>query len=829
MKPEEEFRAAAPHLASVKFRHVKGSLYRAVLPDRPRGRPATEFPSARILVNFAGKDYPFERHYASARHVGKGKPHTYANLKFSRIPPVRKLQKGQSRHASAGKKPAPLLVGPWPGWKGLAAFPAITLSSAGETLPVTLMPWGDDLTTRVIRGSAVFQSPPSGEIDCVSPDRRLRPVDGEIYACPSLKVVPSRVSLRPALLGRHPRLLLTPEDRLSLAGKIQGSHRTQWERILSLLQNWGLPWEITPESKTPCGPEALGGADRALIAALAAMADPSPHRRALARSALQDYIQETQQPGFGSLTIDTQAGETLFVLSTAFDWTYDEWSAVEREEISGWLFKVADICRAHLGPDRRDFAQAHYLGCALGLLAFGFLFWEVHPRAKEWAAHCRGVLNEIVRMLPDDGSYPHGINLWIYEYGFLLRSLELFRVCAGEDLWGATPHWLNASLFRAAATSDDGLYGVTFGDPQYRVGGDGWCHYLVAARTGSTIAQWLGDLLADRPVAGVDFRAVPPRRRVYEFLFHDPGISPEKADRTLSSTRFFADGGQIFIRDAGESPSLFTFRAGPPLGFSRYLAGEQGGYGHADPANGSFLLYSGDRFVVAGPGPTYRRDTLLHNVITVGGKGQIGDSAVWLPDFLPPDALCPLPEVREFRDGVSVKADLTRSYLPHLGVTRCHRALWIVPGRCIIGVDSVRCRRPGILQWSIHSCAVPERLKGAPGLQFKLGGEGTAHGGPLLIFLEPGDAVAETGLSEMVPAYPHDGTQIGFLRLSVKGAHARFIWSIVSDPSLGSIQISEGGEHGRRGADEPLAIACEGGPNLRLVQGMLIPGGRHDH
>ena len=48
----------------------------------------------------------------------------------------------------------------------------------------------------------------------------------------------------------------------------------------------------------------------------------------------------------------------------------------ERTRAKGRLWEVAEICRKHLDPARRDYAQAHYLGCGLGLLAFAFLFWD---------------------------------------------------------------------------------------------------------------------------------------------------------------------------------------------------------------------------------------------------------------------------------------------------------------------------------------------------------------------------------------------------------------------------------------------------------------------
>jgi hypothetical protein len=75
-----------------------------------------------------------------------------------------------------------------------------------------------------------------------------------------------------------------------------------------------------------------------------------------------------------------------------------------------------------------------------------------------------------------------------------------------------------------------------------------------------------------------------------------------------------------------------------------------GGYGHSDPCHGAVLVYRGGTFVGSGPGPLYRRDTALHNLVTIGGRGQVGDSCVWYPDFLEDRFVPPSPKARK-RDG----------------------------------------------------------------------------------------------------------------------------------------------------------------------------------
>jgi len=184
---------------------------------------------------------------------------------------------------------------------------------------------------------------------------------------------------------------------------------------------------------------------------------------------------------------------------------------------------------------------------------------------------------------------------------------------------------------------------------------------------------------------------------VYEFLFHDPAVTPTSPGLGV---RTFPEIGQVTVRS---HQALCVLRAGPPLGLKRYAAGEYGAYGHSDPASGAFLIEHDGRFIACGPGPVYRRDTALHNVVTIDGQGQIGDSTVWLPDFFPPEVLSPTPDVESDGLRASFFVDLTGTYLPHLGVERCTRAMFADPERIVLGVDALVCARARSLEWNTHS------------------------------------------------------------------------------------------------------------------------------
>jgi hypothetical protein len=706
-----------------------------------------------ILVLFDCAGYPLEHHCRFAVHKDSGKPYTFPNFLFEDSPPG-------------------IRIGPWPDWHGIPEIPTAVVGVGGRHSRLDYQFWGDETQRRIIRGVAKIRIVKNGDIVVRTSDSRLVPIEAHFYSVVPLKPEPSALEIPDTVLRQQPRLLITDADLQTLRTRAPG-HREPLGRVLESLNRWDQPRVITPESKNAAGPEGLSPEDRALIGAFLALVDPSPSNVQRGIKSLLQYADLTREPDFAPLTIDTQSGEVLFLLCVGYDWLSQHMSDEERRHIHARLWEIADICWSHLGYDRSDYAQAHYLGCGMGLLAFSLLFWKEHPRAREWCNHLVGVLNLVLSLHPPDGFFAHGINLWIYEFGFLLRWLELLRSGGGVDLWPDGNTMSQASAFRAAATSPDGLYGITFGDPQFRVGGDSWCHDLIALRTGSAEARLLGDALRDLPVEGVDFRNAPARRRVYECLWHPMQILPEPVKAGI---RVFADGSQVFCRTPN---TLFTFRAGPPLGNHRYGSGVTGGYGHSDPCNGAFLLYANGSLAVAGPGPVYRRDTALHNVVTINGRGQIGDSTVWMPDFIPPSLLSPTPELRLTDTVVSATVELSHSYLPDLGVRSLRRSIMVESGRSIVGVDLIDLDNDSSIEWNLHSWKLFSHIETAPRFTFSIGAEDSQ---PITVACSSSNrATWHTGESEFAPAYPNDGRRDRFLRIASIGREAAFFWCILLD------------------------------------------------
>lgn len=725
---------------NLKFRHVREGVARARVIRR----------IARPVLVEVGLTLPagyLEKHCRYARLKEPAALPTFLNTEYAVTPPG-------------------MRVGPWPGWRGIPELPALTLRCGESVVSGKYYFLGDEEAVGELRVMFPCEAGIEGTVELQSPDPRLRPVRAQVVPNLPAYAPPQPVTLRPELRGQHPRLVVDAAQVAGLQREIHGGRSTHWRRLQRLVrESWSLPYETTPEGKVLRGRERLTGADRTLIAALTALLRPNARTNAWAKRTYFAYLRETAHPDFGPLGIDTQSGEVLYLLCVGYDWLHGVMTPAECARARRRLWEVAAICRRHLDPARRDYAQAHYVGCGLGMLAFAFLFWDEHPEAFAWTAELRGAFARVLAMLPADGFFPHGLNLWIYEHGFLLRWLELFRQCTGEDLWRSTPYFAAASRFRAAATSPDEKYGVTFGDPQYRVTGDSWCHLLIASRTGARVAHTLGEALLDQPPTGTDHRHAPPRRRVYELLWH--AVEGPKG-ATVRPVETFPDGGQVFVR---RDDTLVTLRAGAPLGRQRRAAGEVGGYGHSDPCNGAVLVWRGGTFVGSGPGPLYRRDTALHNLVTVDGRGQVGDSCVWFPDFISEAAIPPGPRVRREGRDVRLRCELGAAYLPHLGVRRHTRTVWVGPDGSLHGEDTVVLREAAEIAWHWHTWARVQLRAGA----FQLNGPGCrAH-----LAIDPvGGTQLRVEPESFVAAYPHEGKVGTVITATRHAARAVFSWRL---------------------------------------------------
>jgi hypothetical protein len=237
--------------------------------------------------------------------------------------------------------------------------------------------------------------------------------------------------------------------------------------------------------------------------------------------------------------------------------------------------------------------------------------------------------------------------------------------------------------------------------------------------------------------------------------------------------------------------ALLTFRAGAPLGLRRYDHGVWSGYGHSDPCQGSFLLAKANKLLLCGSGPVYRRDTILNNSITFDGRGQIGDSAPWAPEFVPPDRFARITNFHGDEKLEWIEADLTASYLDFLDVQRLVRRLYVLRPSLFIIHDHIELKQARELQWNLHTYG---EIAHASNQQFQFtDGEQSLQ----LACILPQMVQWQTGFSDFVPAYPHAGERDRFLQLHQTGKSGEFLIVISLDRQLGEWELRTTAEQTR--------------------------------
>ncbi len=709
--------------------------YKIFLPERNKGNYKFVF-SFRVENNF------LEQFYLYARLKANSKKRSFPNFEFS------------------AKRPG-IKFGPWPGWRFVSDMPDIYLLSKNEKIKLKYFFTGEEQYTNIVKAWTDFSSSGEDSFLLLNECSSLILHRVEQYKSEKVKLSNKKVKIYKDRLQEYPRLLFGKKDLETLRFRIKGR---DYKKIPELLTNRSLPWKITPEVRTLKGEERLNILDEILLTSFHALITKESGAMKEAKDAFKKFITISSRPDYEPMQIDTQTGICLFYMCLSYDWLYNFLTDEERINFKRHIDISKNKLTKFLTHERTDFAQAHFLGCVSGLLAYSLLFYEEEKDSKTNILFIAQSFITALKMFPDDGSYPHGINLWIYEYTFLARITEMLYRFTDLNFWERKEFWKNSSMFRQLAASPDLLYGVTFGDPQFRVCGDAWIHFLIALRTKCNKALSFGNNLADLATSGVDHRNVMPSRRIFEFIYSEQRQKDKYA--SPDGCFLFKDTGQVFIR---KNDFLFTVKCGAPLGMQRYKMGEWSGYGHSDPNNGAFLVYDNGVFSLVGQESSYKRNTEFHNTITINGIGQIGDKMVWSPDLNLKKHFPVIKKVKLIKGAYLIDMDLTPCYFDFLGVNSINRKLLVFDKSLFLGVDNVSLDQDNKIEWNGHSFNKFIRAKNRFRLSDEVGAE--------IIFLNNINDY-KSGETPFVPGYPNAGKKDYYLKIIENGKRAQFVYLI---------------------------------------------------
>jgi hypothetical protein len=531
-----------------------------------------------------------------------------------------------------------------------------------------------------------------------------------------------QVTLRPELVGVHPRVFVTKDGLAALRARARTTHRDEWQRVLANLAalKTAPPPAPGPQERRSQNVAAFAIAESALAAAV----ERKPEYVAAAKQwtlAAIDY--EPWGYTYNKPNVDLAAGHLLYAVGWAYDLLYDDFTPQERARIRTSLARHAGLVYDAFAPGpgkRLSFTQNHdFIPTAgLGVAALALL-GEVAD-AKHWAALARAHQHRAGTLLSQDGYYYEGFEYWVFSTPWLVHFLDAWEHATGESLWDRDL-FRNWKLYLAHALLPDGRTVVDFGDiwegaatragagadyPRVYPGGTLQSNfnvlYRVAARFQDPEAQAVAARYASFRHSNLE--------EYWTLLWRDAALLPSSMD-ALPLRHHFADSGVVYARTSwGEDATVVAFKAGPPEGHRvaalRAEAPEWAlSSGHAHPDAGSFVLWARGRYLVGDTGYAGVPSARDHNTLTFGGVGQGKEGAhdVWagvpyaqLDRIRITDAELAGPAGR-------VVADLTAAYPASLGLERVVRTLTFDGAGVFRVQDEVVAKGPLPAEWRLHA------------------------------------------------------------------------------------------------------------------------------
>ncbi|NOZ21018.1 MAG: hypothetical protein GXP25_08005 [Planctomycetes bacterium] len=552
-----------------------------------------------------------------------------------------------------------------------------------------------------------------------------------------------QVTVKPELLKVHPRLYYTADDLPLLHARAESTHQRPWRAFMDLMKkSVTRKYRSLRELSKSSTPTGRGTGDRTATYGIAYGLTGDDAFAELVKRHILGMCGEF--PWEANRT-DLVHGHALAGLGIAYDCAYPYLMPEEKVLVRDTLIKQAGIMadgfgyllRGKTGAEKKKLAEElkkiyadprrggtarkwrrpasannHSWIQKTGLAIAATAILDECPDAKEWLKRVRWEYEKVLQIHgPDGASCEGGGMYWSYGLQWMLKYLELLYHTSGEDLYDSA--WLeNTGYYRLYIMTPDRAHVVNFGDNPTTVGRRGFLEYRLASEFREEYVQWLGETLTyEEGIIG------PPGAPFWNLFWYDPSLDP-KAPDTLRPYRYFNDLEMATMRtDWGKDATMVAFRCGPPGGYSVHRHGA-GGYGHAQPDQNHFMLFSGGEFLLSDPGYSRWKLTREHNTILVDGYGQVGEQEHWFHRKLDEDQFGRIEEFFGSKTYCYVRGNAAPAYHykkndpnkrgnveepEDLDLTKYLRHLLFVGGKYLVTFDEIETASPRRIDWLLHS------------------------------------------------------------------------------------------------------------------------------
>lgn len=540
---------------------------------------------------------------------------------------------------------------------------------------------------------------------------------------PLLELMRTRKSsLRPDLMGVHPRVYVTDKEIAELRQRAGTSHRELWQEAMRHVRALaGDPPPPPATARRQQNDVGIAIAEAAFVYKIEGDKKYLDAARKYMDAAVNYDVwgYPTNKPN-----VDLAAGHLLYGLGWGYDLLYHDLSETERTRYREKLIKqarlMADYFKTKSGKTFA-YSQNHTFIPIAGLGVTAYALYDETPEAPVWASLARGIFDRVLETYSQDGYYYEGFEYWIFSTPWLVHYLDAHAHATGEDLYDR-PGFRLMHEYVAHSMLPTGTYVFDFGDifegPLTRAGkGEEYPRthpqghfntnynllYRMAQRFQSGEAQGVAAWLKQfGQVNAEDF---------WSLVWYDPNLKPVPVERQ-PAWHYFSDHDVFYWRSNwSKDATAFAFKCGPPEGHHtesllRRFPDWRLSSGHAHPDANSFIIFARGQYLTGDSGYAGVPLTEQHNTLLVNGKGQGKEGSGH-------DAFAEVPyellnririaDVKVEKTQVTVRGDATAAYLPELGLKKFVREFVYRPEAGFTVSDEVETEQPAVLTILLHA------------------------------------------------------------------------------------------------------------------------------
>lgn len=529
-------------------------------------------------------------------------------------------------------------------------------------------------------------------------------------------------TLRPELLGVHPRVYVNDKELAELRERARTSHRELWQRTLTRVR------ALEAEPPPPPAEKRRQQNDVGIAIAEAAFVYKIEGDRKYLDAARKYMDAAVSYDIWGYANnkpnVDLAAGHLLYGLAWGYDLLYHDLTGKERTRYRNKLIKQARLMADYFKPKPGKtfaYSQNHTFIPITGLGVAAYALYDETPEAPAWASLTRAIYDRVLATYSEDGYYYEGFEYWIFSTPWLVHYLDAHSHSTGEDLYDRAGFRL-MHQYVAHSMLPSGNYVFDFGDifegSLTRAGkGEDYLRthprghfytnynllYRFAQRFQSGEAQGVAEWLKRFDQVNAE--------EFWSLIWFDSNLKPVAMVKQ-ATWHYFPDHDVFYWRsDWSEKATAFAFKCGPPEGHHTTALLQQFpdwrlSSGHAHPDANSFIIFARGEYLTGDTGYAGLPMTEHHNTLLINGKGQAkeGNGHDVFTD-VPYERLnrIRISDVKVGHDQIMVRGDATAAYGPELSLTKFVRELVYRPGAGFTISDEVETAKPAVLTFVLHA------------------------------------------------------------------------------------------------------------------------------